>query len=182
MRFSVLVALFAATFVASCGSFISAETKALDDNMYNSNEVARHLRGDNEVQEERAGGMPNPGMVSNAVGEADGITRTAIASLKSVEDIDNLFGTKGLAKLEKKGIIAEKILEKDPETIKKLAKFAVKGAKGNKGFLRKSMEFGLMTAGVVGLLYILYCWTFKASSNTPADSTAKSESTTPASA
>ncbi|CAI5720308.1 unnamed protein product [Peronospora destructor] len=177
MRFSVLVALFVATFVASCGSFISAETKALNDNMYNSNEVARHLRGDNEVQEER--GVEATEVISKIVGESDDITRTATASLKNVENLDNLFGAKGLATLEKKGLTAEKILQKDPEAIKKLAKFAVIGAKEHKGMLKKSMDYGLRIAGVIGLLYVLYCWALKAPSYRPVNSTAQ---TAPASA
>ena len=57
MHFTVLVALAVCSLI-SYGSFVSAETYALDDDhAYDKTAAVRRLRDDNNVQEERAGGL-----------------------------------------------------------------------------------------------------------------------------
>ncbi|CAH0486566.1 unnamed protein product [Peronospora farinosa] len=195
MRFNVLVALFVATFVASGGSFITAETDALEDNIYNSNEVARRLRGDNEVQEERNGlteavKKDLPGLENVLKSETTYFGQQTPEVLEHFAQLDKAqlvhnfhteFGPKGVDRLAKKGVTVEGVLERDPAMIKKLMDLAIKGAKGKTHWFLKTLKYMFMAFGVVGVLFVLVRWSLKAPPNTTRDSTAKSGKTTTAS-
>ncbi|CAI5714534.1 unnamed protein product [Peronospora effusa] len=195
MRFNVLVALFVATFVASGGSFITAETDALEDNIYNSNEVARRLRGDHEVQEERNGlteaakkeisGLGNVLKDEKAYyGQQSPEMLEYFEQLDKAQLVQNFhteFGPKGVDRLAKKGVTVEGIVERDPAMMKKLMQLAIKGAKGKTRWFWKILQYVLMTFGVIGVLVVLVRWALKPPPNTTRDSTAKSGKTTTAS-
>ena len=160
MHFTVFVTLLVVTFVADCGSFISAKTDVLDDHPYDHIE-ARRLRGDNKVQEERQ--PSNLSTIVKGLDQMDDIAAASTAkSLRSIKDFHSNFTPKQLKRLKNKsGLTLEDILNANAETINKLTQLAVIGAKRNKNVFQRTLEFTFIHLGMGALLYVIWAAFFK---------------------
>ncbi|CAI5738277.1 unnamed protein product [Peronospora destructor] len=151
MRFNVLVALVVATFVASCSSFVSAGTTALDDYAFYSTKVVRRLGEDRKVQEER--GMDfNMKSVTNLFKGKTSIP----GKLENVGDMYQHFGDDAVKKLGKAGLNIRLLHKGDPKQVEKLVELFVKGAKKERSFWVKVLGWVAASIGVVSFVTLMY--------------------------